>query len=315
MSPLTGVIVIDATEYVSGPFAGVMLAGLGADVVRVERAGKGESFRSFGLRHHGVSAFCLNVNRGKRTMSLDLKTESGRAALLDVLESADVFLQNCRPGVAEEPGLDSGTIERHKPAADPRLDLWIRAHGPAHDLPAFDALLLQAESGFAVAEGDERGPTMVNSAIIDKITAAIAAQAAIAALLPAHEHRHRSTRRVVDDGRGGDWKFPDMFQDTTFLDSAERSERNPAKPLIPTSDGYIVCSPVSGAQMKATCIAIGQPELVFELKEIRDPAQLMATLFARVANAVSTQSTAGCASTAARARCPVGCSPLAATST
>src|SRR5579863_10400069 len=98
--PLSGINVVEAGSYISSPFASSMLAHLGANVIKVEPPG-GEAGRRIGLRHNGVGALWVNVNHGKETIELDLKIEGERDALYQLLESADVFLHNWRPVVAE----------------------------------------------------------------------------------------------------------------------------------------------------------------------------------------------------------------------
>ena len=99
--PLSGIRVVEAASYVTGPLAAMALADLGADVVKVEPPPRGDPFRNFGVKHAGTSVWFINVNRGKRSALIDLKSGDGHDAFLGLVERADVFVQNWRPGVAD----------------------------------------------------------------------------------------------------------------------------------------------------------------------------------------------------------------------
>ena len=107
--PLAGTIVVEAATFMSGPYAGMMLADLGADVIKVESA-QGDPFRGFGRPETPYSAVFASCNRSKRSVVLDLKSGHGRDALLELLAGADVFLANWRAGVAESLGLADDVI-------------------------------------------------------------------------------------------------------------------------------------------------------------------------------------------------------------
>ena len=104
--PLAGFTVIDATQMIAGPLASMVLADLGADVVKVENPAGGDRMRYLGHRVGSIGALFANVNRGKRTIAVDLTHERGRELLMQLVASADVFVQNFRPGVVERLGID-----------------------------------------------------------------------------------------------------------------------------------------------------------------------------------------------------------------
>jgi crotonobetainyl-CoA:carnitine CoA-transferase CaiB-like acyl-CoA transferase len=99
--PLSGVRVLDATTMLSGPWATMMLADQGADVIKIEAPGKGDHVRSLGNARGGMSAMFLNINRNKRSLAIDLKSPRGVQAIKDLALGADVFVQNFRPGVVD----------------------------------------------------------------------------------------------------------------------------------------------------------------------------------------------------------------------
>ena len=138
--PLAGVKVVETAIYMAGPYAGMMLADLGADVVKIESA-KGDPFRKYGRPKTPFSAVFANCNRSKRSVVLDLKDPAGRDALLELLADSDVFLANWRAGVAESLGLSDDVLA----AANPRLvRCFVTGYGPDGPLaaePAFDTVL------------------------------------------------------------------------------------------------------------------------------------------------------------------------------
>jgi crotonobetainyl-CoA:carnitine CoA-transferase CaiB-like acyl-CoA transferase len=179
MRPLAGIRVIEAASYVSGPFAGLALADLGAAVVKVEPP-TGDPYRRFGPQDDDGGVIFRAGNHNKRSVAIDLTTAEGLARLHGLLDEADVLITNWRPGVAEAFGLTSVAVTDRWP----RL-VWVRVSGygqtgPMATLPAFDSIV-QARVGFAAANGAE--PRLSPSYIADKVTATFAAQSALAAIV------------------------------------------------------------------------------------------------------------------------------------
>jgi len=121
--PLAGVKVVEAAIYMAGPYAGMMLADLGADVVKIESA-KGDPFRKYGRPATPFSAVFANCNRSKRSVVLDLKDPRGREQLLELLAESDVFLANWRGGVADSLGLTDPATTRASFPATPSTSSW-----------------------------------------------------------------------------------------------------------------------------------------------------------------------------------------------
>ena len=105
MGPLAGIRVVDLTSMLSGPWATMMLADQGADIIKVEMPGSGDHVRSLGNQRGGMSAMFLNINRNKRSITVDLKNEQGRELVKELAKTADVFVQNFRPGVVDRLGM------------------------------------------------------------------------------------------------------------------------------------------------------------------------------------------------------------------
>ena len=113
--PLSGIRILDLTNVISGPFATMILADQGADVIKVELPGIGDFVRSTGNKQGGMSATFLNNNRNKQSITIDLKDKRGKDVLLKLAESCDVVVQNFRPGVVERIGIAYDDVKKVKP--------------------------------------------------------------------------------------------------------------------------------------------------------------------------------------------------------
>jgi CoA:oxalate CoA-transferase len=179
-APLAGVRVLDLTRYLAGPFASMLLADYGADVVKLESPA-GREFRPPGAARD--SYFFLSSNRNKRSLTLDIKTEAGRSVVERLLPRFDVVLENFRPGVMEKLGLGADRLL----SLHPRLIYCgisgFGADGPYSDRPGFDQIA-QGMSGFMSLTGtEESGPTRAGIAIADLLAGIFAAHGVQLALL------------------------------------------------------------------------------------------------------------------------------------
>jgi crotonobetainyl-CoA:carnitine CoA-transferase CaiB-like acyl-CoA transferase len=182
--PLDSYRIVDLTSMISGPLATMILADQGADVIKIENPDGGDHTRASNNRRAGFSASFLNNNRNKRSVALDLKSSDALQALLRLIATADVFVQNFRPGVAERMGLGEAAVR----AVSPRI-VYVSISGfgeagPYAQKPVYDPLI-QAVSGLATiqAGSDTERPRLVRTIVPDKLTAISAAQAITAALL------------------------------------------------------------------------------------------------------------------------------------
>ncbi len=167
--PLHGYRIVDLTSMISGPSATMLLADQGAEVIKVEnpRAG-GDHTRLGANRRGGFSASFLNNNRGKRSVALDLKDPAAVAALLRVAATADVFVQNFRPGVAERMGLGEAAVRAAAPGIVYVSISGFGEAGPYAQKPVYDPLV-QALSGLATVQAgsDEAPPRLVRTILPD----------------------------------------------------------------------------------------------------------------------------------------------------
>ena len=182
--PLHGFRIVDLTSNISGPLATMILADQGADVIKVEPPQGGDHTRASANRRGGFSASFLNNNRNKRSIVLDLKTDAARAALLKLAATADVFVQNFRPGVAERMGLGEAAVRAVAPKIVYVSISGFGESGPYGAKPAYDPVV-QALSSLATiqAGSDTERPRLVRTILPDKLTAVTASQAITAALL------------------------------------------------------------------------------------------------------------------------------------
>lgn len=151
--PLTGVTVVELSQVLAGPFATMMLGDLGADVVKIEAPGRGDRARNI----QPTPAYFDSVNRNKRSVEIDLKSDIGQRAARSIIEEADVFVQSTKPGRIEEYGLDYETVAPANPDLVYCAISGFGSDSPYQDVPAWD-LLIQAMSGIMSMTGEADGP-------------------------------------------------------------------------------------------------------------------------------------------------------------
>ncbi len=166
MRPLDGITVVALEHVIAAPFATRQLADLGARVIKIERPGAGDFARNYDQRAKGMSSHFTWVNRSKESLTLDLKQDSALAILRQLLETADVFVQNLAPGAAARMGLTPQTLQ----ASNPQLIYCNLSgygeNGPYRDKKAYD-LLIQSEAGLLSITGTPETPSKVGISIAD----------------------------------------------------------------------------------------------------------------------------------------------------
>jgi len=188
---LAGLRVLDLSRILSGPFATMTLADLGADVVKIEQPGSGDDTRQWGPPFQGdQAAYFLAVNRNKRSVALDLKSEQGRAAVLELARRADVLVENFRPGTAERLGLGYEQLAEVNPRIVYASISGYGQTGPDAQRPGYDAIA-QARSGLMSVTGEPDGPPVRVGVSSTDLTAAMWA---LVGILAALYERERSGR-------------------------------------------------------------------------------------------------------------------------
>ncbi|MEB3851833.1 MAG: CoA transferase [Desulfurococcales archaeon] len=179
--PLEGVRVLDLSHTLAGPFATMLLADLGADVVKVEPPG-GDETRTWAPHVGGESAYFMSANRGKRSIAVNLKDPLGREVVYRLARRSDVVIENYRPGVREKLGVDPESLTRVNPRLVYVSVKGFRPGSSYESRPAYD-IIVQAMSGLMATTGEEgRPPVRCSFALFDIITGALAALYAVSAL-------------------------------------------------------------------------------------------------------------------------------------
>jgi crotonobetainyl-CoA:carnitine CoA-transferase CaiB-like acyl-CoA transferase len=206
--PLAGIRVVESASFITGPYCGQLLADLGADVIKVEAPDGGDPFRSFAGSLY--SPHFIAFNRNKRSLTLDLRTDRGKLVMRRLLEGADVFLENYRPGVVERLGLDYPTVRAWNPRVIYCSISGMGQSGPYVHRPTYDTIG-QALSGMLSQLLEKDHPRIVGPAFSDGITGLTAAYLVLAALA-ARERTGKGQKVEVS-----------MLEATTAFQSSETS--------------------------------------------------------------------------------------------
>ena len=182
--PLDGIVVVDLTRVLSGPYCTMLLADMGARVIKIEQPGRGDDTRAWGPPFQGSeSAYFLSINRNKESLTLDLKRPEGRAILDRLIERADVLVENFRPGTMARLGLSYETLAKTRPSLVYCSISGFGQTGPRRDEPGYDAVI-QGEGGLMSVTGEADGPPLrLGVAISDIVSGMFAAQGIAMALL------------------------------------------------------------------------------------------------------------------------------------
>ncbi len=170
--PLSGIVVLDLTRVLAGPFCTMVLSDLGAEIIKVEMPGKGDDSRYFGPFKNGRSLYFLSLNREKKSISLNLKKEEGKKILKELVKHADVLVENFRPGTMEKLGLGYNELKKINPKLIYAASSGFGHSGPDSKKPAYD-MLVQAMGGIMSITGWENTPPTRVGMSIGDITASL----------------------------------------------------------------------------------------------------------------------------------------------
>ena len=181
--PLAGLTIVDLTRVLSGPYCTMLLADMGARVIKIEHPGRGDDTRAWGPPFvGGETAYFLSINRNKESVTLDFKTAEGRHILNQLISAADVVVENFRPGVMSRLELDYPALSKHHPRLVFCSISGFGQDGPRRDHAGYDAVI-QAEGGLMSVTGDANGqPFRVGVAVTDMVAGLLAAQGIVLAL-------------------------------------------------------------------------------------------------------------------------------------
>jgi crotonobetainyl-CoA:carnitine CoA-transferase CaiB-like acyl-CoA transferase len=264
--PLQGIRIIDLSAVISGPFGTSILADQGADVIAVEPPDNPDIIRRSGPladSAQGVSAMYAAMNRNKRSISLNLKSEEGRAILLDLIRQADVVVQNFRPGVLERMGLGWAVFSEINPNLIMCSVSGFGTDGPYSHRPAFDPIV-QSVTGIPVVQaGDDGIPKLNNAIVCDKATSLNVAQSICAALVGrANGHGGQHIELAMVDV-AVHYLWPATMWNYTYLDhETDMPDLSRIYKLFRSADGYVMVYPVATeAHWKGMCAVLGRADL------------------------------------------------------
>jgi crotonobetainyl-CoA:carnitine CoA-transferase CaiB-like acyl-CoA transferase len=274
--PLAGIRVVDVSQILSGPWACMILADQGAEVVKVEAPGIGDPMRIGPYRRGGRASFYVNANRGKRGIVLDLQKDGARDALLRLIDRADVFVQNWRPGAAERLGLGYEALAKRKPDLIYTSISGYGDSGPYRDRRVYDPIIQGLTGHVGVQKNPEVPiPDLVRNVVADKASAMTAAQAITAALFARDRGAggQHITVPMIDASLYFFW--PDGMMRHTWVGESE----SPGPTLYDlyrlweTADGHLIYFTATDSELHGLYRALGHPEWVSDPRFATVPAR------------------------------------------
>ena len=267
--PLAGVRVLDLTSVVSGPLATMFLADQGADVIKIEPLGGDitRHSRQSVSASGEFSALFISTNRGKRSLSLDLKRPESGMIMRKLAARADVLVQNFRPGTMERLGLGEPTLRTSNPRLIYVSISGVGESGPYAGKRVYDPII-QGLSGLADIQSDPktRRPRMIRTIVADKTTAIFAAQAVTAALFARERTGEGQHVRLAMLDTMIAYLWPEAMTQYTVV-GREGSTADPvARPdlIFETADGFITVGTISDSEWRGFCAASERPDLAVD---------------------------------------------------
>ncbi|HET9201263.1 MAG TPA: CaiB/BaiF CoA-transferase family protein [Dehalococcoidia bacterium] len=266
--PLADVRILDLTWVLSGPYASMVLCDLGADVIKVERPPWGDVARTTGPHINGESVYFFSINRGKRSITLDLKSEKGSEVFLRLVEKADVVMENFTPGTMEGLGLGYDRVRQVNPRIIYAATSGFGQTGPDRDKPALD-IIVQGMGGVMSITGEPDGPPIRPGLSLGDIAAGLFTAVGILSAL--HERERSGEGQMIDVSMLDcqvailENAFSRYF--ATGKVPGKLGTRHPAATpfqAFPTRDGYIVLALAWGTenQWELFCATIERAELI-----------------------------------------------------
>ncbi|HSP56106.1 MAG TPA: CaiB/BaiF CoA-transferase family protein [Dehalococcoidia bacterium] len=266
--PLSDITVLDLTWILSGPFASMVLCDLGADVIKVERPPYGDIARTTGPYIGDESTYFFSVNRGKRSICIDLRNDQGKETFLHLAEKADVVMENFTPGTMDALGLGYQTLSARSPRLVYAATSGFGQTGPDRDRPALD-VIVQGMGGIMSITGEPGGPPVRPGVSQGDITAGLFTAVGILSAL--HERERSGKGQMVDISM--------LDCQIAILENAlvrYFATGEPPKPIgtrhplttpfqaFPTKDGWIVIAIAPGveSQWELFCVKIGRADLI-----------------------------------------------------
>ena len=266
---LDGIRVVDLTRVMTGPNCTMLLGDMGADVIKIEQPGKGDDTRAWGPPFIGdISAYYLSINRNKRSLTLNLKSEAGKQILWKLIESADVVVENFSPGTVDRLGFGYDSVKERRPSIVYCSISGFGQQGPSRDRTAYD-LIVQGMSGLMSVTGEaDGGPTRFGVPIADIAAGMFGAYAIVNALF----HRERTGEgQYIDNSMLGGQVALLTYQAGIYFATHEAPQRTGnAHPIVApyqtfhSKDGYVNVASGNDGIFTRLCNAMGLERLLSE---------------------------------------------------
>jgi crotonobetainyl-CoA:carnitine CoA-transferase CaiB-like acyl-CoA transferase len=282
--PLTGFRVIDLSSMMSGPWAADILGDQGADVIKVEVPNHGDHVRDLPNRHHDFSAMFVNINRSKRSLTLNLKDHEGVELFKQLVATADVVVQNFRPGVVERLGISYEDLAPINPRLVYLSMSGLGERGPLAGQRIYDSLI-QGLSGLTTVQAgsDNERPKLIRTVLPDKLSAIVGAQAITAGLLArARTGEGQHIRLSMLDGILS-FLFASDMGAYTFIEKPVPIEQGGSfiDLIYETQDGYITVATNSNKEWQSLCTALDRPDWLAD-ERFTTPAGRLENINARL---------------------------------
>ena len=264
--PLTGIRVLDLTRILAGPYATMILRDLGAEVIKIEQPGTGDEARDFGPFKNNFSLYFMSVNRGKKSVTLNLKSRRGKELFLELVKGSDILVENFRPGTMEKLGLDYESLKEHHPSLLYAACSGFGQTGPYAMRGAYD-MIIQGMGGIISITGEpDRPPVRVGTSVGDITSALFTAIGILSAL----RHRDQTGEgQLIDVGM--------LDCQVAILENAmvryfstgdiprPLGRRHPAITpfeVFESADGYVVIAIGNNELWRKFCEHVDRPELI-----------------------------------------------------
>ena len=264
--PLKGIRVLDLTRILAGPYATMILRDLGAEVIKIEQPGVGDEARDFGPFKNDFSLYFMSVNRGKKSITLNLKSPRGKELFLELVKGSDILVENFRPGTMEKLGLDYESLKTHHPSLLYAACSGFGQTGPYATRGAYD-MIIQGMGGIISITGEpDRPPVRVGTSIGDITSALFTAIGILSAL----RHRDQTGEgQLIDVGM--------LDCQVAILENAmvryfstgdiprPLGRRHPAITpfeIFESADGYVVIAIGNNELWRKFCEHVDHPELI-----------------------------------------------------
>ncbi len=264
--PLKGIRVLDLTRILAGPYAAMILRDLGAEVIKIEQPVVGDEARGIGPFKNDFSLYFMSINRGKKSLTLNLKSQLGKEIFVELVKQSDVLVENFRPGAMKRLGLDYETLKKHRPSLLYAACSGFGQTGPYAGRGAYD-MIIQGMGGIISITGEpDRPPVRVGTSISDLTAALFTAIGILSAL----RHRDQTGEGQLIDVGMLDCQVAILENALVrYLSTGEVPQplgrRHPT--ITPfeafeSADGYVVIAMGNNVLWKKFCDHVNQPELV-----------------------------------------------------